>query len=82
MISIKTKMIGVCHPNNPLLDPLYPKKIWERSLISLREMIAGYYQMKEREGAELNGIESPSFMVIMKRQLLMQVYQKHTDCLD
>jgi len=60
LISPKTKMIAVCHPNNPTGSVVHPDIIEE--VVSLASEIDAYVLSDEvYRGAELDGIESPSF---------------------
>ena len=60
LISPKTKMIAVCHPNNPTGSVVHPDIIEE--VVRLASEIDAYVLSDEvYRGAELDGIESPSF---------------------
>ena len=60
LISPKTKMIAVCHPNNPTGAVVDPEIIEE--VVRLASEIDAYVLSDEvYRGAELDGIESPSF---------------------
>ncbi len=60
MISIKTKMIAVCHPNNPTGSIVSKENMGE--IIDIASQNDCWILSDEvYRGAELNGIESPSF---------------------
>ena len=60
MISSKTKMIGVCHPNNPT-----GSIVSKENMVKIIDIASGndcwILSDEVYRGAELNGIESPSF---------------------
>ena len=60
MISSKTKMIGVCHPNNPT-GSIVSKENMEKIIDIASENDCWILSDEVYRGAELNGIESPSF---------------------
>ena len=60
MISSKTKMIGVCHPNNPT-GSIVSKKNMGKIIDIASGNDCWILSDEVYRGAELNGIESPSF---------------------
>ena len=60
MISIKTKMIGVCHPNNPT-GSIVSKENMGKIIDIASGNDCWILSDEVYRGAELNGIESPSF---------------------
>ena len=60
MISSKTKMIGVCHPNNPT-GSIVSKENMEKIIDIASGNDCWILSDEVYRGAELNGIESPSF---------------------
>ena len=60
MISSKTKMIGVCHPNNPT-GSIVSKKSMGKIIDIASGNDCWILSDEVYRGAELNGIESPSF---------------------
>ena len=60
MISSKTKMIGVCHPNNPT-GSIVSKENMGKIIDIASENDCWILSDEVYRGAELNGIESPSF---------------------
>lgn len=60
LVSDKTKMIAVCHPNNPTGSVLPDDQI--KAIIGMAEKVGAYVLADEvYRGAELNGKESTSF---------------------